>query len=271
MNERRALWVLSLLVRSGILLPAAILVADQVPVRHLEGRIHGFLALRDPDDKLLASGSLIQTAAGNRVTSKLDFRFQDGSVHQETAVFSQRRTFQLLTYRLIQNGPAFKRAMDMSLNASKGQVTIQYTDDDGKKKTITDRLKLPADLANGLVSTLLGDIDPKAQKTTLSMLVATPKPRIVKLEVSPAGEDSFTVGGVPAKATRYVVKVDIGGISGIIAPLIGKQPPDTLIWMIGGQAPGFLKSEGPLFQDGPIWRIELASPVWPKGGSAGKR
>ena len=34
--------------------------------------------------------------------------------------------------------------------------------------------------------------------------------------------------------------------------------------MIGRKAPGFLKSEGPVFQDGPIWRIALASPVGPK-------
>jgi hypothetical protein len=271
MNVRRASWMLRLLIPSGIFLAAPRLIADQVSVRHVEGRIHGFLVLRDLEDKLLASGSLMQTAAANRVTSQLAFRFHDGSVHEETTVFSQRRVFQLLTYRLIQKGPTFKRAMNMSLNVSTGQVSIQYTDDDGKEKTITDRLKLPTDLANGLVSTLLGDVDPKAEKTTVSMLVATPKPRIVKLEIFPAGEDSFTVGGTSSKAMRYVVKVDIGGISGIVAPLVGKQPPDTHVWMIGGQAPGFLKSEGPLFQDGPLWRIELASPVWPKAGPGQKQ
>jgi hypothetical protein len=271
MNVRLASRALNLLARSAFLLPALSLIADQVPVRHIEGRIHGFLVLRDLDGKLLASGNLIQLANGNRVTSELSFRFQDGSVHQETAVFSQRRTFQLLTYRLVQKGPAFKRAMDMSLNASTGQVTIHYTDDDGKEKTITDRLKLPADLANGIVTTLLGDIDPKAPKTIVSMLVATPKPRLVKLELSPLGEDSFSVSGAAAKAMRYAVKVDIGGISGVIAPIIGKQPPDTHVWIVGGKAPGFLKSEGPLFQDGPVWRIELASPVWPKASSGQRR
>jgi hypothetical protein len=156
----------------------------------------------------------------------------------------------------------------MSLNVSTGQVTIQYTDDGDKQKQITDRLKLPADLANGMVTTLLGGIDPKEPRTSLSMLVATPKPRLVKLEISPLGEDSFTVGGSSGKAMRYAVKVDIGGISGLIAPIIGKQPPDTHVWMMYGKAPGFLKSEGPLFQDGPVWRIELASPVWPKASSA---
>lgn len=200
MNARPILRALNPVFRSAFLLLTSTLIADQVPVRYVEGRIHGFLVLRDLADELLASGSLIQLANGNRVTTALSFRFHDGSVYQETTVFSQRRRFRLLTYRLVQKGPAFKRATDVSLKASSGKVTIQYTDDDGKEETITDRLKLPADLANGLVPTLLGDIDPKAPKTIVSMLVATPKPRLVKLEISPLGEDSFSLGGSAKKA-----------------------------------------------------------------------
>ena len=271
MNLRPSLRPLNLLVRSVILLSAFTLMADPIPVRHVEGRIHGFLVLRDINDKLLASGSLNQVANGNRVTTELSFHFNDGSVHEETTVFSQRRIFQLLSYHLVQKGPAFKRPTDMSLNASTGKVTIRYTDDDGKEKTITDQLKLPADLANGMVPMLLGDIDPKTPKTVVSMLVSTPKPRLVKLELSPMGEDPFSIGAASMKAMRYAVKVDIGGISGVIAPIVGKQPPDTHVWIVGGKAPGFVKSEGPLFQDGPVWRIELASPVWPKPGAGQKQ
>jgi hypothetical protein len=105
-----------------------------VPVRYTEGRIHGFLVLRDLDDNILASGDLSQRANGNRVTTELIFHFKDGSIHQETTVISQRRTFQLLTYHVVQKGPAFKRPTEMSLNASTGQVTVHYTDDDGRKR-----------------------------------------------------------------------------------------------------------------------------------------
>jgi len=88
----------------------------------------------------------------------------------------------------------------LSLTTSTGQVAVHYTDNDGKEKTITDRLKLPADRANSLVTALLSDVDLKAPRTTLSMLVAKPKPRLVKLEISPIREDSFSVGGSPAVA-----------------------------------------------------------------------
>jgi hypothetical protein len=139
---------------------------------------------------------------------------------------------------------------------------VRYTEDDGKEKTITDRLKLPSDVANGMTPTLLKNIRPGVTQTTLSMVAFTPKPRIVKLVISPEGEETFSTGGSSHKATRYLVKIQIGGVTGLVAPLVGKQPPDTHVWILGGDAPVFVKLEGPLYQDRPAWRIELTSPVW---------
>ncbi len=120
---------------------------------------------------------------------------------------------------------------------------------------------LPQVFANGMTLTLLKNIRPNVTQTTVSMVAATPKPRLVKLLISPEGEDSFSVGGSSHKATRYVIKVEIGGIAGLAAPLVGKQPQDTHVWILGGDAPVFVKLEGPLYQGGPTWRIELTSPV----------
>jgi hypothetical protein len=241
------------------------LMSEPVVTRYTEGLIHGFLVLRDMDDKILASGELSQRASANRVTNELVFHFRDGSLHEETTVFSQRKVFQLLTYHLVQKGKAFKRATDMTINASTGKVTVISTDDDGKEKTYSATMKLPTDVSNGLVTTLIQDIDPKALKMTVSMVASTPKPRLVKLVIKPEDvEDSFSIAGTPHKALHYTVKVDIGGISGVVAPIVGKQPPDTHVWMVGGRSPGFVKSIGPLSEGGPLWKIELASPVWPK-------
>jgi hypothetical protein len=248
-----------------VLLTAGLVWPAQVPVNYSEGRIRGFLLLRDTNDNILASGDSTQYAQGGRVTNELVFHFKDGSLHSETTVFSQQRTFRLLSYHLVQKGPAFKHATDWTLNGVTGAFTVHYTEDDGKEKTITEQLKLPEDVANGFVSTLLSDVDPHAQKLTLSMVAATPKPRIVKLQITPEEGDTFSVGNETLKATRYVIHVDIGGVAGVVAPIVGKQPPDVYVWMTTGKAPGFLRSDGPLFEGGPIWKIELASPVWPKG------
>ena len=102
------------------------------------------------------------------------------------------------------------------------------------------------------------------RRKTLGFVAATPKPRLVKLAISEAGEESVRDWPSPAKATHYVLKVDIGGIAGVVAPLVGKQPPDSHVWILGGEAPAFVKSEQPLYDQGPVWRIvELVSPGWP--------
>ena len=65
--------------------------------------------LKDLEDNIIASGGMTQAANGNRVTSELNFHFKDGSTHSETTVYSQRKVFRLLSYRLVQKGKAFKR------------------------------------------------------------------------------------------------------------------------------------------------------------------
>jgi hypothetical protein len=139
--------------------------------------------------------------------------------------------------------------------------------DDGKEKVEAEHLELPPDLANGMILTLLKNVRPSAPPASLSMVAYTPKPRLVKLELSVAGEDRFATSGSARKATHYVVKIDIGGLSGLIAPLVGKQPPDSHVWVLGGDAPAFVKSEAPMFLGGPVWRIELVSPTWPKAAA----
>ena len=53
------------------------------------------------------------------------------------------------------------------------------------------------------------------------------------------------IGNSARKATHYVVKVKIGGIAGVERALIGKQPPDSHVWILQGDAPAFVESEGP--------------------------
>jgi hypothetical protein len=227
----------------------------------MEGSIHGFLALRTMQGKILAAGDFVQVVRGDRIESRLVFRFRDGSVDDETSVFSQQGNFRLLNYRHVQKGPSFRNPMDVLINTSTGQVTVRFKDK-SDDKVETDRLDLPADLANGILINILKNIRHDTKEMKVSYLAATPKARLIRLSIAPQGEETFLIAGSRRKATRFVVKAELGGITGIIAPLLGKQPEDTLVWLVGGQAPVFVKSEGPLYVGGPIWRIEMTSPVW---------
>ncbi len=257
MQRRWAVWLLAVAALCGSAL------ADTVAVKHPEGLVHGFLALRTLTGETIADGDLIQTTKAGQVTSRLVFRFRDGSLHDETAVFTQDGTFRLVRDHLIQRGPSFSVPIDATLDGSSGEIQVRYKDEKGVEKLVKEKLELTPGVANGLIFTLLKNISPTAPETRFPMVAAGPKPRVVTLLVSPAGEDAFMIGNSARKATHYVVKVKIGGIAGVVAPLIGKQPPDSHVWILQGDAPAFVKSEGPLAPDGPVWRIEIASPTWP--------
>ena len=98
--------ILCLLALATVILPSHPAVAAPVGVRFVEGFLHGFIVLRTVDGVLIASGDLLQTRRGGEVESRMLFRFKDGSVFDETVVFTQERIFTLLSYRLLQRGPA---------------------------------------------------------------------------------------------------------------------------------------------------------------------
>ena len=247
----------------GCQVGGGLLRAESVAVRHPEGVVRGFLVLRAHDGTVLANGDLIQSSRADRVTTRLVFHFRDGSLQDETAVYSERGRFQLSSDRLVQRGPSFPRPMEVSIDAVRGRVTVRYSDE-GKEKLIDERMELPSDLANGMTLTLVKNIAPDVASTTVTMLVATPKPRLVKLVITRAGVEPFSVGRASYKATRFNIKAEIGGLAGLIAPLVGKQPRDASIWIVGGEAPGFVRSESQFYQGAPLWRIELASPDYPR-------
>lgn len=238
------------------LLLSASLLADPVPVRHPQGSAHGFVALKTLEGKLLAVGDMTQVVDGDRITSRLVFHFRDGSVDDDTTVFTQRGVFRLISDHHIQRGPAFSRFSDVFINALTGRITSRTKD--GKIRH--DHLDLPRDVSNGLPPNLLMNVLPSTPETKLSFVAPTEKPRLVHVSIKPAGEVPFTIGGIKHKAIDFVLHVELGGLTGIIAPMIGKQPPDYHIWILAGASPAFIREEGPLYEGGPIWRIEQISP-----------
>jgi hypothetical protein len=108
---------------------AGALGADSVAVRYTEGVVRGFLVLRAPDGSIIANGDSIQFARAGRVTNRLVFHFRDGSLQDETAVFTQRKQFQLVSDHLIQRGPSFPHPWRCRSTRG-GRATVRHRDGD---------------------------------------------------------------------------------------------------------------------------------------------
>jgi len=238
------------------------LAAAPVPVRFAEGSLHGFLTLSTPAGVLIASGDLLQTVRDGDIRSRLVFHFKDGSVHDETAVYSQRSVFTLQSYHLVQRGPAFLEDTEISLERASGMYRVKTrARKDGREKVLDGKLDLPLDVYNGMVPTVVKNLSIGAGET-VHMVAFTPAPKLIKLELAPAGDYKILVGGSEKAATRYVLKPILGIWLKLFASLLGRMPPDNHAWIVTADVPAFVKFEGPLYMNGPAWRIELTSPRW---------
>ena len=238
----------------GALVACPAVEAGPVPVRFIEGVSRGFLTLRSANGDKLADGELLQILRPRGLESRLVFRFADGSLYDETVLYSQQRVFALLRYRLFQRGPSFPLTLDVSFDRKKAQYKVRYRNGSGPQETLNGQLDLPPDVYNGMISTLLKNLRRGASET-VHLVTFTPKPRLVKLHLTPAGEEAVQVGDALMKATRYQARTELEGSVGFFAFLLKKELPVLHYWVLRGEVPAFVKFEGPFFMEGPVWRI----------------
>ena len=252
------------LVLLAMLLSPHPLAADAIAVRFVEGAMHGFLDLRTFDGTLVASGDLLQVSRDDgAVESRMVFRFEDGSIFDETVVYTQKSVFALRTYKLVQRGPAFPEDTEVSLERASGKYRITTgPPKDGRSNVEEGTLDLPADVYNGLILTVSKNL-PQGAGGTVHVVAFTPKPRVIEVQIAPAGEHQVKVGVLTKTAVHYVFKPKLGGGLTFFAKLAGRFPPDSHVWIVPDDVPVFVRFDGPLFTSGPVWRIELTSPRWP--------
>jgi len=232
--------------------------AAVITVRYAEGVTHGFLTIRSQAGELLAEGDLLQVVRPEGVDSRLVFHFRDGSLHDETVVFSQHRVFSMLSYRLVQRGPTFPEELEVRVEREGGRYEVRSRRHDAGEKTARGDMTLPPDVYNGMQITLLKNLAKDAGET-VQILAFTPTPTLIPLELTPIAGETAQAESRSVPVTHYVMKAKLGVIKGALAALIGKKPADYHCWIATGSVPAFVSVEGPLYVGGPIWRIETAS------------
>ena len=78
------------------------------------------------------------------------------------------------------------------------------------------------------------------------------------------GEEPFSpIPGVCRKATVFRIHPELGGITGIVATVIGKQPKDIFVWILEGKVSGLIREVGRLEDGGAGVSVEPAGASYP--------
>lgn len=233
--------------------------AAPVPVRFVEGAVHGFLTLSEMNGNVIAAADLRQVSTAKGIEARTIFHFKDGSLSDETVVYTEQNVFSMQSYHAMQRGPAFAEDRDVYLERS-GKYRVKNKDHKEDKEQIIDgMLDLPPDVYNGMIFTIAKNL-PEAERKTVHIVAFTPEPRIIGIDITPAGEEKVSVSGSGRSATHFVMHPQLGRWLQFFAKLTGQTPPDEHVWILSDSVPAFVKFEGPLYVRGPVWRIELTSP-----------
>lgn len=240
--------------------------AAPVPVRFVEGASHGYLILRDERGDRLADGEMIQNVHGELVEGQLIFRFKDGSLHDERVSFSQKHVFTLQRYTLLQRGPSFPTGIDLAMDRKTGDYRLLSSKNGSADEPLTGRVDLPDDVSNGMVMTLLRNLTP-ARGEIVHFIAFTPDPKVIELKLVPAMKTSIRIGDVAKQVTQYMLEPQLDSLTMFFGKLLGKLPRafHYHFWLLTEDVPAFAGFEGPLYLNGPTWRIEQthASNLWP--------
>jgi hypothetical protein len=231
--------------------------AEPISVKHIQLPRHEFMVARSETGKIIARVEFTEDVQGDDVTMRLTYRFVDGSIDDETTTYTQQGTFRLVRNHHIQQGPFFAKPIDFAVEAATGTATTRTTDKNGKIQVESEHIDLPDDLANGFVGTLLLNVSPNTAPFRAGILAPVFGGRLIRILVSPQGEQPFQRAGQTLKATVFRIHPELGGILGTIATLLGLQPKDVMVWVLEGETPAVMRVVGQLGGSGPVLSSEL--------------
>jgi hypothetical protein len=231
--------------------------AEPISVRHIQRPMHRCMVARSEAGKIIASGEFSQVVQGDEVTMRLIYKFVDGSIDDETTTYRQQGTFRLVRNHHIQKGPFFVKPVDFTVEAATDIATSRTADRNGKIHVESHHIDLPDDLANGFVGTLLLNVPQNTTPFRVGILAPVNGGRLIRILISPEGEQAFHTTGQTLKATVFRIHPELGGIVGVIAPLIGLQPKDVMVWILEGEEPAVVRIVGQLGGYGPVVSSEL--------------
>ena len=231
--------------------------AEQISVKHVQLPKHDFMVARSETGKIIARVEFTQDVQGDEVTMRLTYRFVDGSIDDETTTYKQQGTFRLVRNHHIQQGPFFAKPVDFAVETAIGIAASRTTDSSGKIHVESEHIDLPDDLANGFVGTLLLNVMPNTAPFRVGILAPVFGGRLIRILISPEGEQPFHKTGQTLKATVFRIHPELGGILGVIATLLNLQPKDVMVWVLEGEEPAVVRIVGQLGGSGPVLSSEL--------------
>jgi hypothetical protein len=243
-------------VAIALLLLAFTSGADAVEVRHAIGSLHGFPSMSDESGRVIADGELTQELRGGRLAVQVRWAFRDGREVVESDAFRVGPELTQERFSWIERqGGEERRRFEVDFGTGRALAVTHG----GTRDASRDEAKL--DLAAGRAFTGYGaalaasqlPFDAPGWKGEITFVAFTPKPRAVKLEVRPDGEERLRVAGRAIGCDRLTLHPAIPFPVNLFA-----HAADAHLWFTHGAPPALVRARQNLAEkDDPLVVIDV--------------
>jgi len=220
---------------------------DPITLAWSEGDVAGMTSIFSPGDRRpIGFVEYHQRRRGDTLTAVRVARFQDGSSDEDRAEarIGAGATLEALRGRSIIRDAKGRPTVDFTIDVASGHIS-GFGIRDGKRETYDEQVKLPPGTYWGpLIFLVVKNFDQNAEHGSLRFrtVAATPKPRVLDLEVERDGERSIVRPGGTLDVERFTMRPSINFL---VDPLVHLMTPTTEFLVRAGAPPALARFVGP--------------------------
>lgn len=255
-----------------VLLALALAAGSPVPVRYAPGTLHGFPSMSDASGKVIADGELTQEVVGDRVLTRIRWRFHDTTVAEERDEFRVGSSLRQERFSWIETrGGEERRRFEVDFPTGNASSAVRHAN--GRVESDRDRLELPpgrsfAGYGAALAASQLSL--PAGGHAEITFVAFTPKPRTIRLDVRRGvAEEAVEVQGRRVPCDHLTLHP--------VLPFpirLFVHPPDAHLWLTHAAPPALVRARQNLVaKDDPVVVVDVTprGPASPPGAAPPER
>lgn len=218
---------------------------DPIHMMWIEGDVAGLSTIRSPDGKtIIGSVDYHQRRRGQVLSAVRIARFRDGSSDEDRVEARVGTMLQTLRGRSIIRNTAGVAIVDMTVDVEHGHIT-GFSGVGDERNEYDEHVDLtPGTYWGPFIFMLIKNFDRNAMdgKLTFRTVVATPKPRVLDMELLRKGKTEVQRVGERIEGLRFLLRPTVNPL---IDPLIQMIVPETTFIVEPGSPPAMARFEGP--------------------------
>ncbi len=218
---------------------------DPIRLAWIEGDVAGMSSIFSPDGKTtIGFVEFRQHRRGDVLEIVRIARFGDGSSDEDRVEAQIGETLRALRGGSVIRNAKGVATVDMTIDVDGGRIT-GFSGLGDKRQTYDERVELPPDTYWGpLIFIVIKNFEQNTAdgRLTFRTVIATPKPRVIDMEIVRQDQSSIRRRGGKIEVVRFALRPTVNWL---VDPIIRLFAPETNFLVQLGAPPGLARFDGP--------------------------